>query len=246
MKNDVTKAMILAAGEGTRLRPLTLEVPKVLLPVGGMPLIYHTINWLKGYGISQVAINLYHKGDKIKEFLCDGSRFGVKIFYSQEEVLLGTAGGVKRMEKFFDSTFLVVYGDNLTNLNLHAMTDFHRQKKAMATLALFQASDPREAGIVRLDEDARVIDFVEKPQQEANPKALANGGVYVFERQMLSYISAESFCDFAYDVFPKLIKAHLPIYGYILDSPYYIIDIGTPEKYRRANIDMSAGRIVYG
>jgi len=246
MMSDVTKAMILTAGEGTRMRPLTLETPKVLLPIGGVPLIIHTLTWLKKYGIFQVAINLYYKGDKIKEFLGDGSQFGVEILYSQEETLLGTAGGVKRMKKFFDSTFVVVYGDNLTNLDLRAMTDFHHRKKALATLALFQAHSSREVGVVRLDVEARVVDFAEKPQQEVDPKALANGGVYVLEGQVLDYISAQGSCDFAYDVFPKLIKAGLPIYGYSLDSQYYLIDIGTPEKYRQANSYMTTGRVTRG
>jgi len=149
--------MILAAGEGTRLRPLTLETPKVLLPVGGRPLIEHTLAWLRSHGIREIAINLYHLGDKIKDFLGDGSHFGVKISYSEEEKLLGTAGGAKRMAHLLlpnpqspipspqsptPSPFVVIYGDVLTNFNLTAMLQFHREKSALATLALFRVPSP--------------------------------------------------------------------------------------------------------
>jgi NDP-sugar pyrophosphorylase family protein len=118
MSSDVTKAMILAAGEGTRLRPFTFETPKVLLPVGGRPLIEYSLSWLRSHGIREVAINLYHLGNNIIDSLGDGSRFGMEIVYSPEETLFGTAGGVKRMERFFNDTFVVVYGDNFTNFNL--------------------------------------------------------------------------------------------------------------------------------
>jgi len=242
MAGKVTKAMILAAGEGTRLRPLTLETPKVLLPIGWEPLICHTLAWLKRHGISEVAINLYHLGERIRDFLGDGCRFGVKISYSQEETILGTAGGVKRMEEFFDGAFVVVYGDVLTDLDLCAMIAFHQDKKALATLALFEAPNPSEIGIVQLNKEDKVLSFVEKPPRDAGPGSLANSGIYVLEKQVLDYIPAQVFCDFAYDIFPRLIEAHLPIYGYTLDSQNYLIDIGTPEKYRKANQDVEAGR----
>jgi len=244
MVNEVTKAMILASGEGTRLRTLTLETPKVLLPIGGVPLICHMLTWLKRHGVTQVAINLYHRGEKVKEFLGDGSRFGVETCYSQEETLLGTAGGVKRMERFFDGIFVVVYGDVLTDFDLSAMIGFHREKKALATLALFEATNSWEVGVVRLDKEGRVTGFVEKPKEEEVLMGnLRNGGVYVLEREVLGYIPSQGFCDFAYDIFPKLIQAHLPVFGYVLDSQDYLIDIGTPEKYHKANKDVEARRL---
>ncbi|MCL0092276.1 nucleotidyltransferase family protein [Dehalococcoidia bacterium] len=245
MSNDIEKAMILAAGEGTRLRPLTLETPKVLLPIGGVPLICYTLAWLKSHGITQIAINLYHRGEKIKEFLGDGSRFGVEICYSQEENVLGTAGGVKRVEHFFDSTFVVVYGDVLTDFDLSAMINFHQEKKAVATLALFEAPNPKAAAIVQLEKQGRVINFVEKPGQ-ADPGSLGSGGIYVLERQVLDYIPDQGFSDFAYDIFPKLVEARLPLYGYVLTPQDYLLDIGTPEKYRRANQDIERVKIGYG
>ncbi len=159
--------MLLAAGEGTRLKPLTLETPKVLLPIGGQPLIEYQLSWLKHHGISELAINLYHLSGRIKKFLGDGSRFGVKISYSTEEKLLGTAGGVKKMEHFFNDTFVVFYGDVLTNFDLQAMIQLHQAKKALATLAIFKAPTPTEVGIVEMSPEGRILSFVEKPQSLA-------------------------------------------------------------------------------
>lgn len=233
------KAMLLAAGEGTRLRPLTLEMPKVLLPIGGQPLIEYQLSWLKHHGIQEVAINLYHMGNKVKDFLGDGSRFGMKIFYSTEENLLGTAGGVKRMEHFFHSTFAVVYADVLTNFNLSAMGKFHQEKKAAATLVIFEAPNPTEVGVVEMSPEGRILSFVEKPKAaNLELQSLASGGVYVLEKEVLNYIPSQGFSDFAYDIFPKLLELSLPIYGYALKSQDYLIDIGTIEKYNQANKDV--------
>ncbi|MBA7502981.1 UTP--glucose-1-phosphate uridylyltransferase [subsurface metagenome] len=240
------KAMLLAAGEGTRLRPLTLEMPKVLLPIGGQPLIEYQLSWLKHHGIQEVAINLYHLGNKVKDFLGDGSRFGVKIFYSTEEKLLGTAGGVKRMEHLFHNTFVVVYADVLTNFNLSAMVKFHQEKKAAATLVIFEAPNPTEVGVVEMSPAGRILSFVEKPKtanlerktSNLELQSLASGGVYVLEKEVLNYIPAQGFSDFAYDIFPKLLELSLPIYGYALKSQDYLIDIGTIEKYNQANKDV--------
>jgi len=234
--------MILAAGEGTRLSPLTLEIPKVLLPIGGVPLICYTLAWLKSHGISQVIINLYHLGEKIREFLGAGSRFGIEISYSQEDSIRGTAGGVKRVEQFFDGIFVVVYGDILTDFDLSAMINFHRAKKALATLALFQAANLREVGVVGLDKEDRVVSFMEKPESpivnyQPSP-TLANSGIYILQREFLDYIPRQGFFDFACDIFPKLIELRLPIYGYRLQPGDYLIDIGTLEKYRKANEDV--------
>jgi len=229
----IMKAMILAAGEGTRLRPLTLETPKALLPLAGTPLIQRTLTWLKSHGISDVAINLCYLGDKIKGFLGDGSRFGMNILYSSEEIALGTAGGVKKMEHFFDDAFVVVYGDILTDFDLSAMVRFHQQKKAMATLVIFEVPNPREAGIVEMTGEGRIVSLVEKPQSPAS--ASANGGIYVLQKEVLGHIPVNKFYDFAYDVFPGLIDSGLPVYGYPLKPEDYLIDIGNVDKYRKAN-----------
>lgn len=227
------RAMILAAGEGTRLSPLTLETPKVLLPLAGKPLLEHTIDWLKGHGIRQMTINLCHLGDKVENFLGDGSRLGVEVAYSPEHTLLGTAGGLKRVESSFHDTFVVFYGDVITDFNLSAMIDFHRRKKALATLALNRVANPSQVGIVALDDQSRLTGFVEKPLPGMEADNLANAGVYVLEPEIFSHIPRHRFCDFAYDVFPELIKLDLPLYGYCLDDGDYLADIGTLGKYRQ-------------
>lgn len=240
----VTRAAILGAGMGTRLRPLTVEVPKVLLPVGGMPLICHTLSWLRRHGIVRVAVNLHHRADRVSEFLGDGSRFGVEILYSPEERLLGTAGAIKRMEHFFDGSLVVVYGDVLTDFDLGAMIRFHRQNDALATLALVEASRPWEVGIVQVGQDGRVVDFVEKPPKGTAAGTLGNGGVYILEREILDWIPKGVVCDFGHDVFPGLIRAGKRLCGYPLPSDAYLIDIGTPENYLRANRDAATGRLI--
>jgi len=246
MSGNIRKAMILAAGEGTRLRPLTLQTPKVLLPIAGVPLIEYTLAWLKSHGISSIAMNLYHLGEEIKAFLGNGSRFGNTIHYSFEKELLGTAGGVKKLEKFFDSTFIVVYGDNLTDFDLSAMVDFHHEKKAIATLALFETTYSPEIGIVNIETDGKISRLVEKPRSpipDRQSPMLANAAVYVLEKNILDYIPRETYCDFAYDIFPELIDSYLPIYGYVLNPHDYLIDIGTIDKYHKVNEDVKAGRV---
>lgn len=234
MNIKVEQAMILAAGKGTRLRPLTLETPKVLLPISDKPLIEYTLNWLAKYGISKVAINLHYLGEKIKEFLGDGSPFGVDIHYSFEETLLGTAGGVKKMEHFFNDRFVVVYGDIIPSFNLHDMFCFHREKRAIATLALWEVPQPKEVGVVEINERGKVLTFREKPIRFTQNKNLVNGGVYLLEKEFLDYIPDKGFFDFAYDIFPKTLRLNIPIYGYVLRRTHDITDVGTFDKYQRA------------
>ena len=243
MSDKITKAMILAAGEGTRLRPLTLDTPKPLLPVGKDPLIIQHLRWLKSHGITQVAINLYHMGEKIQAELGDGTHLGVQIYYSPEEELLGTAGGLKKMEKLFDDTFIVLYGDILSDVNLTAVTDFHRQRKALMTLVLFRAANTWEVGIVDMDEEGRITGFTEKPPKGTETSNLSNGGIYILEPDIFTYIPEDSHYDFGFDVIPILMAEKRPVYGYPLKSDDYLIDIGTIDKYRQANEDMNAGRV---
>jgi NDP-sugar pyrophosphorylase family protein len=237
--NDrITKAMVLAAGEGTRLQPLTLRTPKALLPVAGVPLIIRTLAWLRGHGVLDVAINLHHLGHMIERAVGDGSRLELNVHYSAEDKLLGTAGAVKKMEPFFDGPFVLVYGDVLTDANLTEMARLHRERSALATIALHRVSDPSQAGIVQIDSSGRVGAFVEKPPAGSAHGNFANGGVYILERTILKHIPADTFCDFGYDVFPLLVGEKQPVYGYPLPETTYLVDIGTPTKYRQANRDM--------
>lgn len=241
--HEVTRAMVLAAGEGTRLRPLTLACPKVALPIAGTPLILHTLGWLARHGITQVVINLHRHAGTVVRMVGDGSHLGLTVVYSHEETLLGTAGGVKKVEAHLDSPFVVVYGDVLTDCDLSALIRYHHEKRAIATLALATVDDPSQAGIVRLDDGNRVVGFVEKPPAGSNIGNLANAGIYVLEPEVLAYIPDQGPCDFGYDVFPPLIAAGLPVYGRVLSPNEYLIDIGAPEKYRKANEDAAAGKV---
>jgi mannose-1-phosphate guanylyltransferase / phosphomannomutase len=242
------KAMILAAGEGTRLRPLTLETPKPLLTIDGYPLIGYIITWLRDHGVSEVAVNLCHLGGKIKSFIGDGSRFRVKVTYSEETSPLGTAGGVKKVASFFDGPFIVAYGDNLTDFDLSSMIRFHQQKKAAATMALFKPQDPTQVGMIDMDKDGRIKKLIEKPKTgagipEIDSSGLANAAVYIFEPEVLDYIEEGKVSDFAYDVFPRLIAAGIPVYGYPLKAEDYFIDIGSIKNYQRVNEDVKAGKV---
>jgi len=230
--------MILAAGEGTRLRPLTLKTPKALIPIGGISLVEHTLCWLRTHGIDEVAINLYHLGNKIVDSLGDGSQFGIKIHYSQEERLLGSAGGVKKMEHIFDSTFVIVYGDVLTYFDLTSMIRFHKQKKSMVTMVLSSVSNPWEKGIVQLNDDGKILNFVEKPANELGLGNLANGGIYVIEREIVDHIPANCTCDFGHDILPTIMELGMPMYGYVLKNTGYLLDIGNLQNYEQANRDV--------
>jgi len=237
------KVMILAAGEGTRLQPLTLSVPKVLLPIAGVPLIRRILTWLRIHGILDVAINLHYRGDTIRNTLGDGSEMGMSIMYSPEETMLGTAGGVKRVEDFFDGPFIVHYGDVLTNFSLTDMVRFHQAKRAAATLSILKVAEPRSAGVVEMDTEGRIISFTEKPAERTVSSNLESGGTYILEKEVLDYIPADSPSDFGHDVFPAILAGNLPVYGYVLKDDDYLVDIGTIEKYRQANEDMANGII---
>jgi len=228
------KAMILAAGEGTRMRPLTIEWPKPMLPIQGKPILEYTIELLRHHGITQIAVNLHHRPAVITEYFGDGRDLGVEITYSFEDQLLGTAGAVKKLEHYFDDTFLVFYGDVLTNLNLSALVDFHRTKAGIATIALYRVENPSACGIVELDKGCRIIRFVEKPPPQAVFSDLANSGILVLERAVIDHIPAGVFRDFGYHVLPDLLTKGHPMYGYPIPDTFYLIDIGTMEKYERA------------
>lgn len=238
----VNKAMILAAGEGTRLRPLTLETPKSLLPVAGVPLVCHALAWLKMYGVSHIVMNLYHLSEKTEGFLGDGSHFGVEIVFSREEKLLGTAGGVKHVADRFNETFVVVYGDVLTDLDLGAMVNFHDTTGAMATVAVQRVEDASGKGVIDVDGETRIRSFVEKPTSGPGAPCLINAGIYVLEPDILRHVP-QGFSDFGRDVFPRLLEMGVPVYAWRLRAWEYLIDIGTPEAYQRANEDIAEGKV---
>jgi len=230
------KAMILAAGEGTRLRPYTLTMPKPMLPVAGRPTLEWIILWLRHYGIRDVVINLCHQPDPVLRHFGDGKSLGVHLTFSVEPVILGTAGGVKRVERLFAETFVVVYGDILTDMDLGALVAFHHACGAAphVTLSLNHAPNPWECGIVAVDAGGRVTRFVEKPPRDGIFSDLTNAGVLVMDPPILKYVPAAVFSDISRDLLPTLLQAEVPIFARPLDESEYLIDMGTPEKYEQA------------
>jgi mannose-1-phosphate guanylyltransferase/phosphomannomutase len=227
------KGMILAAGEGRRLRPLTDLIPKPMLPIAGRPLLEHTITHLRDCGITDLAINLFHLPNAVIDYFGDGGRWGVHLRYSVEEQLVGSAGGVKRLQAFFDDTFVVFYGDLLTQADLRPMIDWHYRAGVLATMALYQVPDPWNRGIVQLNSTGHIVRFAEKPPPEQVFSNLANAGIYVLEPKVLDWIPAGQVYDFGHDVFPNLLAQGVKIAGYELKDR--LIDIGLPEKYEEAN-----------
>ena len=229
------KGMLLAAGEGARLRPLTLERPKPMLPVAGRPMLEYTIAWLRYHGITEIGINLHHCPRVVTDHFGDGSAFGVHITYSLEETAVGTAGGVKCLAKFFDSTFVLIYGDVLTDFDLRPLVGFHltRPKEPHLSMSLCRVPNPLECGIVSLDREGRVTAFVEKPSIDEVFSDLANAGVLIMDPELLEFVPENAFYDFGLDLFPRLLQSGVPMYGWRLPDTAYLIDIGSPEKYNQ-------------
>lgn len=229
------KAMVLAAGAGTRLRPLTDSIPKPMLPIGGEPLLVHLLRWLKRYGVDDVALNLHHLPEVIQNALGDDAQLGLNLIYSFEPELLGTAGAVKKLEPFFaqpfDQPFVIVYGDLLLDVDLAALIEYHRSRRALVTLGLKHTDDPRSQGMVVCDSAGRVVRFVEKPAHWNGEQRTANAGVYIVEPEVLQHIPADRPSDWGHDVFPLLIAQGLPLYAQLLDGT--VIDIGTSAVYEQ-------------
>ena len=228
------KALILAAGEGTRLRPLTLDRPKPMLPVAGHPLLAITIAQLRTAGISDVAINLHYHPEAITRYFGDGRALEVAIRYSYEPEVLGTAGAARKLDGYLDETFLVIYGDVLARLDYQRLIEFHRSRRAAVTLSLYHVTNPTQVGLVGVDGQNRITRFVEKPKQEDVFTDLANAGILVCESSILSHVPRGTFFDFGHDLLPLLLDLGLPLYGLPLAGDEYLIDIGTVENYERA------------
>ena len=233
------KAMILAAGEGTRLRPLTLTLPKPMVPIVGTPLLERTLLWLAGEGVSEAAINLFHRPQAIPDYFGDSFQ-GITLHYFFEDTLRGTAGGLKAAESLFrDAPFFVVYGDNLIQADLRRLLDYHAAHSGVGTVGLFRHPNPTAAGIVAVEADGRITRFVEKPPAEEVFSDLANAGVYVLNPAVLDAIPSDGPSDFGRDIFPRLLADGLPLYGTLLGG--YLQDTGTPQAYRQANWDALTG-----
>jgi len=182
------KAVILAGGYGTRLWPITLTRPKPMLPLGGRPALYHIIKYLSNHGFDDIIITTNYLREQIVDYFKDGSELGVKLTYTDEEFPLGTAGSVKNVADYLGDTFAVIQGDNITDIDLSKMLEFHRMKRAVATIALKEVEDPSLFGVAKLGPDDQVLLFKEKPKIEESPSNLINTGIYILEPEILELI----------------------------------------------------------
>ncbi len=228
------KAYLLAAGLGTRLRPITDTIPKCMVPICGKPLLQWWMELFDKHGITDVLINTHYLSDSVRAFIDENNKsFPVKLYESYEVELVGSGGTVRNNIDFVDheDDFLIVYADNLTNTNLSDFISSHNSHKdAVLTMALFHTNRPKECGIVALDESNRITEFEEKPVE---PKSdLANAGIYVCSKDVFNYIPDKGFCDFGKDILPELVGN---MYGWQVDD--YLLDIGTMDNYKIAQKD---------
>jgi mannose-1-phosphate guanylyltransferase/phosphomannomutase len=231
----------MAGGEGTRLRPLTSNQPKPMVPVAGKPCLEHIFELVRRHGITNVVATLAYMPQVIRGYFGEGSHLGVELDYSVEEVPAGTAGSVKLLEHYLDETFLVVSGDAVTDMNLGAFLRFHRESGAAATLALKRVPDPLEFGVVITGEDGRIERFLEKPSWGEVFSDTINTGIYALEPEILRDIPPDESFDFSKDLFPLLLGKGVPLYGWIADG--YWQDIGNITQFQEANRDALDGEV---
>jgi mannose-1-phosphate guanylyltransferase/mannose-1-phosphate guanylyltransferase/phosphomannomutase len=228
--------MLLAAGLGTRLRPLTYEITKPMVPVLDRPVMEHILDLLERHGINEVIANLHYFPESIREY------FGDRLEYRVEEELLGTAGGVRACRAFFgDDAFLVISGDALTDIDLGALAARHRSAGGIATLAVKQVPDTREYGVVLHDRDGRITGFQEKPEPEEALSNLGNCGIYVFDPAIFDYFPERPFVDWAKDIFPVLLENDVPFHIHEVDE--YWNDVGSLGELRQGTFDALQGRL---
>ncbi|KXG11283.1 Glucose-1-phosphate adenylyltransferase [Anoxybacillus sp. P3H1B] len=230
------KGVIMAGGKGTRLRPLTCNIPKPMVPLVGKPVLEYTIEWLKRFEITDIAMTIQYLGGVIKQHFQDGGRFGVNIDYFEEHEPLGTAGSIKNAASFIDDTFIVVSGDALTDIDLFEAVEFHRQRGALATIVMSQERQPLNYGGIIVSREGRVKQLIEKPKWNQVYTDFVNTGIYIFEPEILEYIIENEKCDFSNDVFPFLLKKDVPLYAFLAKG--YWLDIGTIQQYQKAHIDI--------
>lgn len=230
------KAVVLAGGEATRLRPLTCNTPKMMVPVLNRPFLEHLAEYLKKHGVTDIILAVGRLPGQVHDYVGGGSKLGVSITYSTEDSPLGTAGAVKNAGRFLDATFIVLNGDIYTDIDLSAMVRLHRRNAAIATLALTPVEDPALYGVVETGSRGRITRFTEKPGHDEVATDMINAGIYILEPAILDYIAPRSFSMFERDVFPPLLEKGEAVFAYA--SRDYWIDIGTPDKYLRLQHDL--------
>lgn len=234
------KSIILVGGKGTRLRPLTYETPKQMLPLVGAPMIESVLATLRAHGVSDAVLSLGYLPDRFTAAYPDNLIAGVRVSYAVETVPLDTAGAIRfaAATAAIDETFVVVNGDVLTDLNVTRLLRFHRARSAEVTIALTPVDDPSRFGVVATDGDGRVQAFVEKPPADEAPTNLVNAGVYVFEPSALELIAADRPVSVEREIFPELVRRRQL---FAISDENYWIDTGTPQAYLRANVDALSG-----
>lgn len=236
------KAVIMAGGEGTRLRPLTSNSPKPMMPLANRPMMEHIVELLHRHGIDDIVVTVAYLANSIRTYFGDGSELGVRMVYATEETPLGTAGSVRNaMAELSDDTFMVISGDVLTDVDLGAIIEFHRAHDALATIGLVRVDNPLEFGIVVTREDGTIERFLEKPTWGEVFTDTINAGIYVLEPRIFDQIPPETACDFSSDIFPKLLAQGEKVVGAIADG--YWEDVGTLDAYVRAHQDILDGRV---
>src|SRR5919206_558644 len=227
------KAVVMAGGEGTRLRPLTSNQPKPMVSICGKPCIEHILELLRQHGFDDVIVTVAFLPQAIRSYFGAGENLGLNIEYSVEESPLGTAGSVRLASGRLDDTFLVISGDALCDIDLRRLVDVHREKEAAVTIGLKSVDNPLEFGIVVTDEDGRVERFLEKPSWGQVFSDTINTGIYVLEPEVLGHIPTDRPYDWAKELFPLLLEMGRPLYGHVADG--YWQDIGNLEQYRQGN-----------
>ena len=230
------KVVMLVGGEGTRLRPLTCNITKAMVPILNRPFLEHAIRYFKKHGIEEIILAMGYLPHAIQSYFGDGAQLGVHLTYLVEEKPLGTAGAVKNADSLLDKTFIVFNGDVLTEIDLTAMIKRHRKINPEASIALTPVDNPTIYGVVETDKQGSVKRFVEKPSWDKVTSNMINAGIYILEPEVLKYIPAATHCMFENYLFPLLLEKGEPILSY--PSEAYWIDTGTPEKYLKANHDL--------
>ena len=226
----------MAGGEGSRLRPLTCDLPKPMVSIMNKPVMEHTIDLLKQFGITDIGITLMYHPQLIKDYFGNGKNLGVNITYFIEETPLGTAGGVKSAQSFLDESFIVISGDSITNLDIAKAIEFHKQKKSIATLVLTKVDFPLDYGIVLTNEDGSITGFLEKPSWGEIFSDTVNTGTYILEPEIFNYIQPNKNMDFSRDIFPSLLSSSKKMFGYVMSD--YWCDIGDIRSYIKSHCDI--------
>jgi mannose-1-phosphate guanylyltransferase / phosphomannomutase len=235
------KAVVMAGGEGSRLRPLTINRPKPMVPLVDRPVMAHIIELLKLHGITEIIITVQYLANVIQDYFGDGTSYGVQITYSVEETPLGTAGSVRNAQHLLQEPFLVISGDALTDINLSEVINYHSAKNALATLTLKRVENPLEYGVIITDEEGRIKQFLEKPSWGEVFSDTVNTGIYVLDPKIFDYLEPGQNVDWSKDIFPQLLKQDQALFGYIADG--YWTDIGTLDAYMRATADYLQNRV---